>query len=288
MIDTTLIVQLLISSIVLGTSYLFIAMSLNLILGIAHIPDFAQGGIYALAAYLLFMQTKTLGIQYELAMVTSVIAVSLVGFAYYHLIYKRLLDRDLVDLFIAAFGIFVVIEGLVALYWGSEPQSIPIPYTGSESIGNVFIQHSNILVILALVVIGPLLYWTIFRTRIGRNIRAVEQNRTKARLLGIDIKGTYGIAFVMASAISGLGGVLIAPTSVIQPTIGLEIILKGFIVAILGGLGSLPGAAIGSYLLAGIETFGILLFSGDIANMLGFILLFVILIVRPQGLLGDD
>jgi branched-chain amino acid transport system permease protein len=278
--------QYIINGLAIGSQYVLIAMGLNLVFGILDIADFAQGNLYLLAAYLLFMFTGTYNLPFFGGAVLAVIVTGLVGLAYYYVVYRQLLDEPPITMFLAAFGLFATIQGFVFFIWGPDFRDIAVPFSGSFQVGNMFINKMRLygIAITAVVIVFAFLF--INRTRYGRAIRAVAQNKTKSSLLGIDNDHMYALTFLVASLLAAIAGVSVAPIFTVTPFIGLDAILKGFIVAIFGGLGSVRGAVVAGFLLGIIESLATIPFSGELANSIGFLILFGVLIFRPQGLFG--
>lgn len=286
MVAPSILGQYVINGFVIGSQYVLIAMGLNLVFGILDIADFAQGNLYLLAAYLLFAFSVTHGLSFFLSAALAVAITGLVGIGYYYLVYRKIIDEPPITMFLAAFGLFSVLQGFVFFYWGPDYRNVDLPYTGSIEIANMFITQMRLVGIAITAVVILFTFWFISRTRIGRAIRAVAQNKTKASLLGINNNRTYATTFLVASLLSGVAGVTIAPIFTLTPFIGLQAILKGFIVAIFGGLGSIRGAVIAGFLLGIIESVATIFLSGELANSLGFLILFGVLIFKTEGLLG--
>lgn len=284
--SASIIGQFVINGIVIGSQYVLIAMGLNLVFGILDIADFAQGNLYLLAAYLLFAFSVTLELPFVVGAVLAVGVTGLVGVGYYYLVYRKIIDEPPITMFLAAFGLFSALQGFVFFYWGPDFRDIPHPASGTIEVANMFITQARLVGIAVGAVVIVVTFWLISRTRLGRAIRAVAQNKTKASLLGINNDRTYALTFLIASLLSGVAGVTIAPIFTVTPFIGLNAILKGFIVAIFGGLGSIRGAVVAGFLLGIVESLATIFLTGEIANSLGFIILFAVLIFRTEGLFG--
>lgn len=286
MVSASILGQFVINGIVIGSQYVLIAMGLNLVFGILDIADFAQGNLYLLAAYLLFTFSVTLSLPFVLSAVLAVAVTGLVGVGYYYVVYRQIIDEPPITMFLAAFGLFSVLQGFVFFYWGPDFRDIPLPSSESIEVANMFITHMRLVGIAVGAVVIVFTFWLISRTRVGRAIRAVAQNKTKASLLGINNDQMYAVTFLVASLLSGIAGVTIAPLFTVTPFIGLEAILKGFIVAIFGGLGSVRGAVVAGFLLGIVESLATIFITGELANSIGFIILFGVLIFRTEGLFG--
>ena len=286
MVALSILGQYVINGIVIGGQYVLIAMGLNLVFGILDIADFAQGNLYLLAAYLLFTFTMTFNLPFFLGAILAVAITGLIGVGYYYVVYRQLIDEPPITMFLAAFGLFAVLQGFVFFYWGPDYRDVTLPFPDTVNIANMFITQMRLLGIAVAAIVIVFTFLFINRTRHGRAIRAVAQNKTKASLLGINNDRMYALTFLVASLLSGVAGVTIAPIFTLTPFIGLDAILKGFIVAIFGGLGSVRGAVVAGFLLGIVESLATIFLTGELANSLGFIILFGVLIFRTQGLFG--
>lgn len=280
--------QFMFNGIVIGSGYVLLAMGLNLVFGILDIADFAQGNLYMLSAYLLFVFVVSWGLPFWLGAVASILIVGTVGVLFYAAVYRPLLDEPPITTFLGAFGLFAVLEGFVFLVWGPGHRNIPDPTPGVQTFLSISATNQRLLSIVVTALVVVFTFWLIWRTHVGRSIRAVAQNELKASLLGIDADRTYAVTFLIASVLSATAGVVVGSIFTVSPFIGLEAILKGFIVAIFGGLGSVRGAVVAGYLLGLSESFSVLFVSAEVANNIGFVILFLILIFRPQGLFGRE
>lgn len=286
MVSVSILGQYAINGIVIGSQYVLIAMGLNLVFGILDIADFAQGNLYLLAAYLLFTFTMPFNLPFFAGATLAVAVTGLVGVGYYYVVYRQLIDEPPITMFLAAFGLFSVLQGFVFFYWGPDYRDVTVPFSDTINIANIFVTQMRLLGIGVVAIVIVFTFLFINRTRHGRAIRAVAQNKTKASLLGINNDRMYALTFLVASLLSGIAGVTIAPIFTLTPFIGLDAILKGFIVAIFGGLGSVRGAVVAGFLLGVVESLATVFLTGELANSLGFVILFGVLIFRPQGLFG--
>lgn len=278
--------QFIINGLLIGSQYVLIAMGLNLVFGILDIADFAQGNLYLLSAYLLFTFTVTYNLPYFGGALLAILVTGLVGMGYYYVVYRQLIDEPPITMFLAAFGLFASIQGFVFFVWGPDFRDVPVPLSGAIEVADMFLNRMRLFGIAVTAVVIVFAFLFINRTRYGRAIRAVAQNKTKSSLLGINNDRMYALTFLVASLLSAIAGVTVAPIFTVTPFIGLEAILKGFIVAIFGGLGSVRGAVVAGFLLGIIESLGTIFLSGELANSLGFVILFAVLIFKTEGLFG--
>jgi branched-chain amino acid transport system permease protein len=283
-----ILVQFLINGSLIAGWYILVAMGLNLVLGILDIADFAQGALYLVAAYVLLTFTTVFGIPFWIAAILSVLVVGIIGVANFLLVYQQLLDEDPIQHFLAAFGLFLFLQGFIFFQFGPDFQSIPTPISGSFEVSGIFINKMRLISLVATGLVVAITFYLINRTPIGKSIRAVAQNPQKAELLGLRSQRIYIMTFLIASLLSGIAAVLVAPSFTLDPFVALDTIVKGFIVAIIGGLGSIRGALVAGLFIGLLESYSLLFFSTEAANGMGFVILFFVLIFRPQGIFGSQ
>jgi branched-chain amino acid transport system permease protein len=188
---------------------------------------------------------------------------------------------------IATLAISVIIQNGAVMLWGPVPRAMPDIVTGTVAIGPFSFPWSRLVVIAAAALIFILFWLFMQRTRLGRAMRAVAQDTETALIQGIRVNYIYPLAFGMSVALAALAGALMGPVFSVSPFVGLTPMLKAFVVVILGGLGSVPGAVVGGLLLGMIESFTATMFGSLVADILQLLLVILILLVRPSGLLGQ-
>ena len=206
-----------------------------------------------------------------------------------------LIERTLIQPFrsdemsgmIATLAISVIIQNGAVLLWGPAPRAMPDIVTGTLAIGPFSFPWSRLVVIAAAALIFTAFWLFMQRTRLGRAMRAVAQDTETALLQGIRVNYIYPLAFGMSVALAALAGALMGPLFSVSPFVGLTPMLKAFVVVILGGLGSVPGAVVGGLLLGMIESFTATIFGSLVSDILQLLLVILILLVRPAGLLGQ-
>ncbi len=234
--------------------------------------NFAQGEFYMIGAFV-----AVLAIAFA--------SVALIGAAVEWLLIRPLRTDELTGM-IATLGISVVIQNSFMMVFGASPRPMPAVVSGFVSLGSTVFSLSRLLVIaVAALVIG--LFWLFMqRTRTGRAMRAVAQDQEAALIQGIDVERIYPLAFGISVGLAAVAGALMAPVFAVSPVVGMAPMLKAFIVVILGGLGSIPGALLGGLLLGLIESYGATFLGALVSDILQLALVIVILLVRPTGLLG--
>ncbi|AIZ46188.1 ABC transporter permease [Deinococcus radiopugnans] len=276
--------QQLFNAMALGGVYALVALGLTLVYGVMRVPNFAHGGLYMLGAYLTYASLTGLGIGYVPSLLLAAVGVALLAALMERVIFYPLRNAPHVSPMIAAIGVLFFLEAAVQLIWGPDFKQIPAPINGIVDIGGVIVTWQRLIIIAASVVVVVALNYFLKRTLTGATIEAMSQNREGARLVGINTNRVGALTFAISGLLAAAAAALIAPTLLVSPSMGEVMNLKVFAIIILGGMGSVPGAIVGAFLLAFAETFGGAYISLDFADVIGFAMLVVVLAIRPQGL----
>jgi branched-chain amino acid transport system permease protein len=288
--ESYLLAQGALNGLMLGLNYALIALGLSLIFGIMGIVNFSHGEMYMLGGYVAYYLFGQFGLNFFATLVAALVIVGGLGVLLEKFIFRPLATRPNIELtsLIAAVGLAWVLQMLAVIAFGELDKKVPSAFKGIISMGGVVITVER----LAAIVIGVLLVVSLnlflLRTKMGRAIRAVAQDKEAAALQGVGVSRISALTFGIGCGLAATAGALVAPIFVVNPSLGNEVILKAFLVVILGGMGSIPGALLGGLVLGFIESFGCLFFSVPTVMVLTFVLIIVILIVRPQGLLGHE
>jgi len=284
-----LIIQLL-SGISSGMVIFLIAVGLSLIFGTLKVLNLAHGSLYMLGAYLCYWissQLADLGGSFWLALFFAPLIVALFGGVIEYLLLRRIYDREPLDQYLLTFALILVIGDIIKLLWGVDFNMVPVPWPLNGPLifmGYVFPKYN-----LFLILCGPIVFvglWALMRyTRLGRVIRAITYSREMANALGTNVQMVYTAVFMLGCWFAGLGGTLIAPLTSAMPGMDMVILIECFVIVVIGGLGSLSGAFLGSIIFGMVNAFGILVFP-RLAIAFGFILMIFVLIIRPWGLMG--
>ena len=281
---------LAVSAILLAGFYAAMAYGLGLIYGVLRIVNLAHGGIIMAAAYLTWQLFDRLGIDPYLAIPIAVVVFFLIGVGLY-LGLVRFLPRGpagAVQSLLLLFGVWLVIRNIVYLLFTGNDQAIQTGYaTSSASIFGAHYSVTRILVFLVAVVALVALHLLLTRTYLGKAIRAVAQNPDSCTLAGINVERVYAFTFGLGTALAGLAGVLASTLFAFNPSFGAGELLKSFVIIVLGGLGSVLGIAAGACVLAFAEVFSIYVVPPYLTTAVGFVLLVVVLVLRPGGLFGQ-
>lgn len=277
------------NGIVMGSVYMLLALGITLIFSIMKVVNFAHGEIYMLGGYFcweIFIRTENYWLALILSMVTTVVLGYLVERLTFRPLYKY--GPANIQMFIVALGLVVVFQEGATLRWTAFGKTLDAPYDTARQIGYIFITDERLIVVGVSVVLALLLAYFIYRTKTGKAMRATSQDRLGSQIVGINSNRISCISFVIGSVLAGAAGALLAPVFMLVPNMGAPIIGKLFVIMILGGLGSVGGAVIGSYILGITEN----LFSGYLWSewtyAVGFVLLILILSFRPKGLFGKE
>lgn len=274
----------------LGSVYAIIALGYTMVYGIAKMLNFAHGDIIMVGAYVSFCIMHYLGLPSILAVVASIVVCTLLGVVIERTAYKPLRQATSLAVLITAIGMSYLLQNLAQLIWGANPVSFPsvvnIP-TLSLFQGRLKISGVTIITIVSCVVIMVGLTLFINKTKMGKAMRVVSEDKGAAELMGINVNLTISCTFAIGSALAAVAGVLMCsayPT--LMPTTGSMPGIKAFTAAVFGGIGSIPGAMIGGILLGVIEILGRTYVSTELGDAFVFAVLIVILLVKPAGLLG--
>ena len=280
----------LINGISLGSVYAIIALGYTMVYGIAKMLNFAHGDVIMIGAYISFCVTQYLKLPAWLSVLAAMFVCTLLGMTIERLAYKPLRSAPSLAVLITAIGMSYLLQNLALLIWGSNPKS----FTSIISFGPVrlfdgqlIISDVAIVTVLACILIMLALTWFTGKTRMGKAMRAVSEDKGAAQLMGVNVNRTISVTFAIGSALAAIAGVLLCsayPT--LMPTTGSMPGIKAFTAAVFGGIGSIPGAFLGGLLLGIIEIFGKSYISTELGDAIVFAILIVILLVKPAGLLG--
>jgi branched-chain amino acid transport system permease protein len=283
----TVFLQYLINGLIIGGAYALIGIGLTLVLGIMKVVNFAHGEMYMLGAYFLFTFFTKSGINFYLSMLLAIAAVMLIGFVYERSILKPLRQRSIDTVMLSMIGFSLLIQNVAMLIWTPVPESIksPFPLT-AYTLGGLYFLPQRIMVICVAFLLVLLTHLLLKKTRIGKAMRATFQDIEAASLMGIKIDRIYSFTFVLGAGLAAAAGTLLGPIFTVHPYIGNLANAKAFVIVIIGGLGSFPGAITAGLLLGIFESLGAGYISSGYQDAIGFILLILILIYRPTGLFG--
>ena len=281
-----LFAQQVLNGLVTGSVYSLVALGLTLIYGTMQVPNFAHGQLFMLGAYIAYSATRA-GLNYWAALVAAVITVALIGVALERLVFRPLRNAPHLNSMIAALGMMLFLEAVAQNIWGEEFRHMDAPYGGVVSVFGLLVTSHRLILLGAAAALMTALLLFLTRTVAGSAIRATAQNPEGALLVGIDTSRVAMITFGISAALAAFAGVLIAPISLVYPSMGAMITLKAFVIVVLGGMGSVPGALIGGYLLALAESLGGTYVSATYQDLVAFVVLAMVFTFKPRGLFKE-
>ena len=279
----------LINGISLGSIYAIIALGYTMVYGIAKMLNFAHGDVIMVGAYVAFCGLQYWGLPPVAAILVSMAVCTVLGVTIEGLAYRPLRQAASLAVLITAIGMSYLLQNLALMIWGANPKSFPRTFINSSiiNIGQLNVSSATLITILANVVIMVALTLFTAKTKLGKAMRCVSEDRGAAELMGIHVNRTISFTFAIGSGLAAVAGVLLCsayPTLV--PTTGSMPGIKAFTAAVFGGIGSIPGAMLGGILLGVIEIFGKAYISTELGDAIVFAVLIVVLLVKPSGLLG--
>ena len=286
------ILQYLINGISIGSVYAIIALGYTMVYGIAKMLNFAHGDVIMVGAYISFCVTSYLGLPAWVSVIAAVVVCTLLGITIEGLAYKPLRGTPSLAVLITAIGVSYFLQNAAQLIWSSSPKNFTSVVTMkpiSMADGKIVITGEVLLTVAVciLVMVGLTLFTG--KTRTGKAMRAVSEDRDAAQLMGINVNQTISTTFAIGSALAAIAGVLLCSTvPTLQPTTGSMPGIRAFTAAVFGGIGSIPGAMLGGILLGIIETFSKAYLSTQFSDAIVFSVLIIILLVKPAGLLGKQ
>ncbi|WP_209123037.1 branched-chain amino acid ABC transporter permease [Alkalihalobacillus sp. BA299] len=276
--------QQLLNGLTTGSVYSLVALGLTLVFGILHVPNFAHGAFYMVGAYVTLTVMTALGVHYWVAIGISVLVIAVLSVITERLIFSKLGTADPLSLMIAAIGILFFLESFAQYLWGTEYQRMFTPYGDTINLFGLTVTFQRVLIIIAAVVLMLLLHLFLTRTMTGAAIVAMSQNRDGAFLVGINANKVAMLTFAIAGGFAAAAASLAAPINLVFPSMGNLVIMKAFVIIIIGGMGSIPGAILGGYILGIAESMGATYISADYKDIIAFVLLVIILTIKPTGI----
>ena len=282
----------LINGISLGSIYAIIALGYTMVYGIAKMLNFAHGDVIMVGAYVCFFAVSSFGLHPVLGLVLAILICTLLGIVIEKLAYKPLRQATSLAVLITAIGVSYFLQNAAQLLWTSNPKMFPDLFGGAAIRlfdGRLTITVGTLVTIAACIIIMVVLTLFTGKTRMGKAMRACSEDKGAAQLMGINVNRTISVTFAIGSALAAIAGVLLCSAyPSLVPTTGSMPGIKAFTAAVFGGIGSIPGALIGGVLLGIIEIFAGAYISTQLSNAIVFLVLIVVLLVRPTGLLGKQ
>lgn len=291
--DLTMLLQNLSNGVSLGALYALIAIGYTLVYGILRLINFAHGDIVMMGAYFAFYGTAVFFLPWWLAFLLAIVVTTLVGMSTERIAYRPLRDAPRISALISAIGVSLLLENLAVVMFGGRPKAFTRPpLFGTEfTIGGVRMVSLTLFIIAVSLILLVAIFYLVYRTRTGRAMRAVSRDFDTARLMGIDVNWVVAFTFALGSALAAAGAIMWAMKfPQLTPLMGVYPGLKCFIAAVIGGIGSVPGAMLGGLILGIGEIMIVALFpeSANWKYLFAYGLLILILFIKPTGIMGSD
>lgn len=276
------------NALILGGTYALLGIGLTLIFGIMRVVNFTHGELYSFGAYMMYACVMLTGANFFVALVLAVVLGIFLGAAIELVLLRRLRGADIDTTMLVMIGAWIALQNTEQLAWSGVAKSIDNPFPATPLVlGPVSVSWNRLFVFVVALALIVGAYALINRTRLGKAMRATFQDRDTAALMGVEIGYVHTATFAIGSGLAAAAGALLGPVFVVYPTMGDLASLKAFAIVILGGLGSIPGATIGGFILAFMEELGAGYVSSGFRDGMGFLLIILILLVKPTGLFAQ-
>jgi len=285
--DPQTLLHLLISGLQLGSIYALVALGYSMVYGIVKLVNFAHGEIIMVGAYCTWFLMSRLGFSAWVAVPAAVIFCALLGVLIEKIAYKPLRNAGRLSLLVTAIGISLFLQNAVQLIFTANPRMFANLFTGTVMIGDRQFSNAMLVTIAVSFTLMAGLHLLVKKTKIGKAMRAVSEDREAAQLMGINVNTTISFTFALGSGLAAIAAVLFASSySQMQPTMGVLLGLKAFVAAVLGGIGSMPGAMFGGLFIGIAESLTRGYISSRMADAIVFGILIVVLSIKPSGIFG--
>ncbi len=278
--------QLLVSGISIGSIYALVALAMVIIYKTSEVPNFAQGEMAMISTFVAFMFLDTYGQSFLISFTGALVFAIVLGMFLEFVFLRRAKDPNVLSLILITLGFEMMLYGLASWKWGADQQSFPFPVSDFDTVnlGQAVVSYLNIATLFVALFLMFILFLFFKYTKVGIAMKATQQNMIAARINGIRANRILSITWGMSSFIGAVAGMMLAPIATLDPNLMMDPLLKGFAAAVLGGMTTLVGSAIGGYLLGIIET----LFGGYVSlqfkSIVAFLIIVLVLCFKPSGL----
>ena len=282
--------QQLVNGLILGSVYALLALGYTMVYGIIKLINFAHGDIYMIGAFMGYYLINILKFNFFLSLILAMIGTAILGVLIEFLAYRPLRNSTRIAALITAIGVSFLLEYGMIFFVGANTRSFPqVIKTVRFNLGPISISNIQLLILGISIFLMVALQFIVQKTKMGKAMRAVSVDSDAAQLMGINVNRTISFTFALGSALAGAAGVLIALYyNSLEPLMGMTPGIKSFVAAALGGIGIIPGAALGGFVIGLLETFATALGLSDFRDAIVYAILIVILLIRPAGILGKN
>lgn len=285
-----LLAQYVVGGLAVGSLYALVALGIVMLYRTSRILNFAHGDLATFGTFIAFALLMSARWSFTTAALASLVATAVLGAAFYFLIIRPAKESTLLGKIVITLGLALVLQGSTVILWGTDTKILPFPLSDIKvyRLGQVVISQISLGSMAIGLTLMAALYVLVQHTRVGLAMRAVSQDTVAAQVLGVPARQIFALTWGLASALGAAAGILLAPVTLLDPYMMLDPFLKGFAAAVLGGIDSMPGAAVGGLLLGVVES----LFAGYVSvkfkTTLAFGIIIAVLVVRPEGLFGRE
>lgn len=279
--------QLLVNGLIAGSIYALVASGFSVIYSTNKFVHFAHGSVVAFAAYFLYFFYGQLALNFYFACLLTILCAAFLGFLLNQFVYRALRLKKATPsiLLIASVALMILIESIILFWFGAAVKTVDfITTTQSIEFFGAIITPLQIIIIIVALILFLALYIFMKKTKLGKAMRAVADNKDAAGIIGISAEKIYASSFIIGSMIAGIAGIMVALEYNLQPMMGANLMIKGFAAAIIGGIGNVSGAVLGAIALGLAENFGIWFLPSGFKDAITFVMLFIFLMIRPQGI----
>jgi branched-chain amino acid transport system permease protein len=284
--DGGLLAQEVANGVVVGLGYALVAVGLTIMLKTLDAVNFAHGEVYLVGGLATFVGTSALGLPFWVAALAAVVAATAVGIVIYLLV-GRVLRQDVMNVLLATFAVSIIIQQAASMMLDGRSRSVATPWDQSLHLGPVTVTVWRVVLVVVALVGVLSTHLVVHRTGLGRQIRAVAQNQLGAQVVGVSFRKVALVVFLLSSVLAGLAGMLLVPIQGVSALQSVPMMIKGFVVIVLGGIGSVGGALAGGLLLGLVETVGATHLGSEWTDGFGYLLLLLVLVLRPHGLSAE-
>ncbi|SUN60368.1 branched chain amino acid ABC transporter permease [Streptococcus hyointestinalis] len=282
--------QQLVNGLILGSVYALLALGYTMVYGIIKLINFAHGDIYMMGAFIGYYLINTYHMNFFVALVLTMVVTAFLGVVIEFLAYRPLRNSTRIAALITAIGVSFFLEYIMVYFVGADKRAFPQAIeTVKYNLGSISITNVQLIILCVSIVLMVALQFIVKQTKMGKAMRAVSVDSDAAQLMGINVNHTISFTFALGSALAGAAGVLIGLYyNSLDPLMGMTPGIKAFIAAVLGGIGIIPGAALGGVLIGLLETFSISVGWSSFRDAVVYAVLIIILLIRPAGILGKN
>jgi branched-chain amino acid transport system permease protein len=283
-----MLAQLIVNGLIIGSIYSLVALGYTMVYGILRIVNFAHGDVMMFGSFLGLVFMHTFQLNFIVAFTLAAACTALLGVTIERLAYRPLRKSERIATLISAMGVSIILTNTAQKIWGSGTHNYETPFKViSYDFMNVTISNLQLIIFSTSIILMVALYLFVNKTQLGVAMRATAISQKNASLMGININGIVTLTFAIGSVLAALAGILVSMYyDAVYPTMGYMFGLKAFTAAVLGGIGSIPGAMIGGLLLGVVENLGGTYISTQYQDIISFVILIVVLVLRPTGILG--